>query len=629
MQFTYTGTNPAFLDQSFFDGTGTLSVALTSSTPTEFVLTHTVYAEANVFVTFRGFGFAADAQGVFTSGIITSIEFNGLDIRQATVSDIGWSAVAFQQALFDIANAADFTGIADLFNESGPITIDASSGLSGFDQELAWEPFLPLLTQPITFIGSRFDDAVEGTSRADTINTGTNTEDGDRIVASLGNDTFIFNPTTGTDAPGFILDYDRINAPVTFDIDGVLNTGSATGAGFTDTYQDVTNALSAYLGLEGTSGNDSYTVRLAPGQVVSLIGGPGSDSYDIDAEGAVPILDFLFTDASAGLDLNFATGVVANDGFGGIESLDITGTPLRTILLATDTDDVVTDGMGNQLVRGFDGDDTFFASNLGNDSVSGGNGTDTVVFAEIDEGQSTITFSGAISTLTDRDTPDGSTAMLGVEIIETSGGVQFALDRHDGIGQISAADLTTLTELYIAYFNRAADALGLSFWATAFQKNGFSLREIAELFFDQPETQSLYDGMSNTAFVNAVYGNVFGRNADDDGRTFWTSQLDAGNVTQAGFIVDFLAGARAETGSPEDVAFIETKTDIGLYFAVIQGQSDVADARDVMDAFDGSISSLFNAIGLADDALAAAELGSTDLLLPVVGVIDDPFSAAV
>ena len=82
----------------------------------------------------------------------------------------------------------------------------------------------------------------------------------------------------------------------------------------------------------------------------------------------------------------------------------------------------------------------------------------------------------------------------GWKTIETEGGVQLELDKHDGIGLISAADLTTLTELYIAYFNRAADALGLSFWATAFAKNGFSFDEIADLFFEQPETVALYSG---------------------------------------------------------------------------------------------------------------------------------------
>ncbi|MFP7674217.1 DUF4214 domain-containing protein [Marivita sp. S0852] len=627
MLFTYTGTNPSFLEQSFFDLDGVLSVETTSVSPTEIVLTHTVFTQADVFITIRGLGFATDAFGSLISGEITSLEFNGLNIRQATLTDINWSAAAFQTALFDIADNADFTGLAALFNSSDVITLDASDGLSGYDQEVAWDAFLPLLTQPISVVGSRFDDSLAGTSGNDTINSGDSTDNGDRIVASQGDDVIIFNIPNGSDGGGYILDYDPISAFVDFDIDGVANTGRVDGPGFTDTLQNVSDALSVYLGLEGTDGNDNYTVRLAPNQVISLIGGPGSDSFDIEADGAIPILDFLFNNASSGLDLDFDRGIVADDGFGATETFDITGTPLRTILRATDNADRVTDGPGDQLIRLFDGDDTVFAQNFGDDSIAGGNGTDRVVFSDITEGQSTVTFNGPVSTLTDRSTPAGSTALLDVEIIETRDGIEFELDRHDGIGQISAADLTTLTELYIAYFNRAPDALGLSFWATAFQKNGFTMTEIADLFFDQVETRSLYDGMSNADFVRAVYSIVFGRDADDAGFTFWNGELDAGNVTQSGFIVEFLDGARATTGAPSDVSYIETKTDIGLYYAVIQGQSDVADARDVMDAFDGTVPSVITALDLADDALADAQAGSTDLLLPVVGVIDDPFSA--
>ncbi len=45
----------------------------------------------------------------------------------------------------------------------------------------------------------------------------------------------------------------------------------------------------------------------------------------------------------------------------------------------------------------------------------------------------------------------------------------------------------SVTKLYIATFNRAPDASGLCYWLNS----GFSIEEIAESFFDQPETQAL------------------------------------------------------------------------------------------------------------------------------------------
>lgn len=626
MQFTYTGNNSNFLEQSFYDTAGALSVELTSITPTQAILTHTIYSQANVNVVLQGIGLVANADGDFISGTITSMSFNGLDIEQATITGINWSANAFQEALNDIANESDLTGLAALFNSSSRITLDASSALFGFNQEVAWGGFLPLLTTPITFYGSPFDDDVAGTSGNDIIDSGASDTDGDRIVGSTGNDIIIFQDTTDASGPGYFLDYDMVSAPVTFEIDGVQNTGTITSAGFSDTLQNVDNALVQYLGLEGTSGADTYTIRLAAGQVVALIGGPGSDAYNVDPGAGLPLLDFLFDGVTSGLDLNFSTGVVNNDGFGFVETIDFAATPELTVLFATDLGDTVTDGPGAQIVRMYEGDDIFLSDLAGDDSIDGGEGRDTVHFESVAQGNMTLSFNGSITTATDRSNTEGSAALLQVETILTEGGVQLDLDKHDGIGQISAADLTTLTELYIAYFDRAADALGLSFWATAFQTNGFSFEAIANLFFTQPETTALYAGVSDGEFVTAVYNNVLGRDPDQDGFDFWSGQLTSGNVTASGFILDLLAGARAATGSPADVAYIESKTDLGLYFAVIQGQNDIAAANSVMDAFDGSADSLTTAQGLSDASLATAEAGNTDLLMPVVGVIDNPFA---
>lgn len=626
MQFSYTGNNPRFLEQSFFGPDGFLSVELTSITPTEAVLTHTVYTGAEVSVILRGLGLSSDADGFFTSGLITSIEFDGLGIRQGTITNITWSAVDFQNALLDINDTSDTTAIAALFSSSGPITIDASGGLGSFNQEITWEMLLPLLTQPIIFTGSPFADAVEGTTGNDVINAGLNVEEVDRIVASEGNDRIIFDVPEGVTPSGYSLDYDTIGAPVTFDINGITNFGSVSGAGFTDSLENVADALNAYLALEGTSQGDLYSVQLAPGQVISLIGGPGADTYNLSADGAVPILDFLFSDATSGLDADLATGIIADDGFGFAETLDLSGTPDFLILYGTDNNDLVSGGPGNQLVRLYNGDDVLVADNSGEDSIDGGNGTDRIEFNDVAQGDVTLSFSGGISTLADRSDPGNSTALLDVEIVQTQGGVQLELDKHDGIGLISAANLSALTELYIAYFDRAADALGLSFWATAFQNNGFTFQEIADLFFTQPETVALYSGVNDGEFVTAVYNNVLGRDPDPDGFAFWTAQLSSGNVSESSFILELLVGARAATGSPQDVAYIESKTDLGLYFSVIQGQSNLTAANAVMDAFDGTASSLIAAQALSDTALADAESSSTELLLPVLGVIDNPFA---
>ncbi|MEI4263444.1 DUF4214 domain-containing protein [Roseovarius sp. D0-M9] len=217
----------------------------------------------------------------------------------------------------------------------------------------------------------------------------------------------------------------------------------------------------------------------------------------------------------------------------------------------------------------------------------------------------------------------------GVSVAGESGtGEGSGTDSNNG-GALDNDEVAQIVELYIAYFDRAPDAEGLAFWANEYSK-GLSLQGMAALFIDQDETRSMYpDTMSNTALATAVYNNVLGRIPDAKGFDFWVSKLDQGAVGRDTFILSVLEGAKAVTGSAADAAYLETKTDIGLYFAAIKGLSGHADAVSVMDLYDGSPTSVTSAVAEIDQIYAEAG-GSTggDFLIGLIGVIDDPFAAA-
>ncbi|MDP4990213.1 MAG: hypothetical protein NWQ37_03255, partial [Marivita lacus] len=103
------------------------------------------------------------------------------------------------------------------------------------------------------------------------------------------------------------------------------------------------------------------------------------------------------------------------------------------------------------------------------------------------------------------------------------------------------------------------------------------------------------------------------------------------------FILAILGGAKAAPPAGASQEFIDQqaadrqylsdKTDIGGYFAVTNGLSDVGDAAAVMALFDGTEGSIQTAIDATDavysDALAAEGGG---FILQVIGVLDDPFA---
>ncbi len=105
-----------------------------------------------------------------------------------------------------------------------------------------------------------------------------------------------------------------------------------------------------------------------------------------------------------------------------------------------------------------------------------------------------------------------------------------------------------VTEIYVATFNRAPDAAGLDYWAGT----GLTIEEIAASFFAQDETQEKYpDTLSNTEFINEVYNNVYNRDGDFDGVTYWIAELNNGTPRDA-MIIAMVNGAQ---GKDEDVLY--------------------------------------------------------------------------
>ncbi len=121
-------------------------------------------------------------------------------------------------------------------------------------------------------------------------------------------------------------------------------------------------------------------------------------------------------------------------------------------------------------------------------------------------------------------------------------------------------DTFYIARLYVATFNRAADAEGLKYWA---EDSGLTLDEIAMSFFDQPETQAAYpDTLANDLFVETIYRNLFNREGDAGGITYWSEQLQNGAVGRSTMILAFINGAQGE-----DALILEHKTGASLYYA--------------------------------------------------------------
>jgi phospholipase/lecithinase/hemolysin len=343
-----------------------------------------------------------------------------------------------------------------------------------------------------------------------------------------------------------------------------------------------------------------------------------TDDAEIDDQSYFSVDGIHPTSAGHAVIANYIRDVAAAAGF------DLTA-EAGNVLPGSDRDDQLTGTMGDDSLTGGAGDDV----------LDGQDGADIAFFAGA-QSQFTLAI-GPSLTLEDRSGAEGTDTLSGIELLDF-GGDRFDLSPFDDAARLSPDAFRSLTEVYLSYFNRAPDALGLTFWADAFA-NGMALSEIVRLFDISEEAASVFTDDRDVAdVVTEVYANTLGRAPDEDGFAFWRTVLESGAVSRDVFILEVLQGARADQpeGASEafiaqqaaDRAYLDTKIDLGLHYAAGLGLSDVEAASEMMALYDGSEDGVAAALAVARDAADAALSpdGSGAFLVTLVGVVDDPYA---
>ncbi len=146
---------------------------------------------------------------------------------------------------------------------------------------------------------------------------------------------------------------------------------------------------------------------------------------------------------------------------------------------------------------------------------------------------------------------------------------------HPGTDATIAAQIQ---RLYLAFFNRASDPEGQSFWVGWLIHTG-DLDLIAEQFASSEEFQLRYGELDDEGFVDLLYNNVFDRVPDAEGAQFWLDQLASG-ATRAEIMA-------AVSESPEFIARTKTRAPVSadeialkrLYAAYFLRDADDAGLR--------------------------------------------------
>ncbi|MEM9250014.1 MAG: DUF4214 domain-containing protein, partial [Pseudomonadota bacterium] len=301
-------------------------------------------------------------------------------------------------------------------------------------------------------------------------------------------------------------------------------------------------------------------------------------------------------------------------------------------------DAIVGTGDGGLSILGA-GNDSFTGAGAGSDRVEGGSGDDVIdggggMDTALYSGPSTAyalafdALTGTLAVTDGRDGGDGRDTLAQIERLEFADG--FALGDSDAVDltlltgalDLDAGQLTALAELYVGYFDRAPDSLGLLYWGTELA-GGATLSEIATTFHAESDQT---DAVDAEAQVDAVYAALLDRAPDAEGRAYWISELTSGALSSAELTLAIINGAKADTGASEDAQVIAQKAQIALTYALEAGLNDTNNATEALAAYDRSdaAASLAVAADLIEAYRAdAGETGAGELVVSVTGLLAD------
>lgn len=158
---------------------------------------------------------------------------------------------------------------------------------------------------------------------------------------------------------------------------------------------------------------------------------------------------------------------------------------------------------------------------------------------------------------------------------------------------MAAADYTSVVQqLYVAYFGRPADPVGLANFTAqlntigapttmaglnaAYSTNS-TVKTLVDQFGTSAESAALYTG-TTLAFVNSIYQNVLNRAADLEGLLFWAGAIDNGSLSRGKAAMSIMAGAQANTTAQGliDAAVVANKTTVaGNFTAALDTAAEV------------------------------------------------------
>ena len=143
-----------------------------------------------------------------------------------------------------------------------------------------------------------------------------------------------------------------------------------------------------------------------------------------------------------------------------------------------------------------------------------------------------------------KDTVDEITGLSTIQFndksLNVTNDIKGTFDQVTGLN----TDSGEMFRLYNAAFARFPDADGLKYWIDQFSSGKNTRRVVAQSFLGSAEfTEKYGSNVSDETYVNNLYKNVLGRDADTEGLNYWVGNLSSGLETRYEALLGFAESA--------------------------------------------------------------------------------------
>jgi len=175
--------------------------------------------------------------------------------------------------------------------------------------------------------------------------------------------------------------------------------------------------------------------------------------------------------------------------------------------------------------------------------------------------------------------------------------------------------INLVQQMYVAYYGRPGDPGGINFWAEKFDSST-NLDAVLDSFGNSQEYSDNFGSLDNETLVNGLFQQMYNRDADPGGLSFYVGRLESGEATLAS-----IAKQIADGSQDSDLDSLNNKISVANSFTeqleaddLSYSNADIANAQAILVSVSNLAESVTSALDLVTEwvpATIASTFGSS------------------